>query len=87
MEVDVGRRTWGMGGTGFRGRAAGNREKARDALRKLTDANKKEELDPGVFVFANRGVGDNEQAIAWLQKGYEKHSAVLADYVEGGTGV
>ena len=56
---------------------SGNLEKARDALRKLTDANKKEELDPGVFVFANLGVGDNEQAIAWLQKGYEKHSNVL----------
>ena len=56
---------------------SGNLEKARDALRKLTEANKKEELDPGVFVFANLGVGDNEQAIAWLQKGYEKHSNVL----------
>ena len=65
---------------------SGNLEKARDALRKLTEANQKEELDPGVFVFANLEVGDNEQAIAWLQKGYERAAQRVND-AEGGTGV
>jgi len=56
---------------------SGNLEKAREALRKLTEANEKKQLDPGVFVFANLGVGDNDAAIAWLQKGYAQHSNVL----------
>jgi tetratricopeptide (TPR) repeat protein len=53
-------------------------EKAQEALKKLTESNRNRELDPGVFVFANLGVGNKEEAIAWLQKGYAQHSNVLA---------
>ena len=56
---------------------SGKLEKAREALKKLTDASRNEELDPIVFVFANLGVGNKEEAIAWLQKGYAQHSNVL----------
>jgi tetratricopeptide (TPR) repeat protein len=53
-------------------------EKAQEALKKLTESNRNRELDPGVFVFANLGVGKKEEAIEWLQKGYAQHSNVLA---------
>jgi hypothetical protein len=48
-------------------------EKAQEALKKWN-----RELDPGVFVFANLGVGNEEEAIAWLKKGYAQHSNILA---------
>jgi hypothetical protein len=40
---------------------SGKLEKAPEALKKLTDASKNEELDPIVFVFADLGVGIKEE--------------------------
>jgi tetratricopeptide (TPR) repeat protein len=53
---------------------SGKLEKAREEVKKLTDASRNEELDPIVFVFANLGVGNKEEGIAWLQKGYAQRS-------------
>jgi tetratricopeptide (TPR) repeat protein len=55
----------------------GNQKQAAAAIKKLKALNAAQELDPGLFVVAYVGVGDNEQAISWLDKALQQHSNVL----------
>ena len=52
----------------------GKRAPAERELRELLDINGRQPVDPMVIVLAYIGMGDNDQAIAWLEKGYAAHS-------------
>jgi TolB-like protein/DNA-binding winged helix-turn-helix (wHTH) protein len=53
---------------------AGNRARAEYALDKLLDLNQRQLVDPIVIVIAYSGIGNNDQAIAWLEKAFAQHS-------------
>jgi len=53
---------------------AGKQAEAEKELRKLLALNQREPVDPIVIVPAYIGMGDNDQAIAWLEKAYAQHS-------------
>jgi TolB-like protein/DNA-binding winged helix-turn-helix (wHTH) protein/Tfp pilus assembly protein PilF len=53
---------------------AGNRARAEYALDKLLDLNQRQLVDPMVIVMADIGIGNNDQAIAWLEKAFAQHS-------------
>jgi|HubBroStandDraft_1064217.scaffolds.fasta_scaffold03062_3 TolB-like protein/DNA-binding winged helix-turn-helix (wHTH) protein/Flp pilus assembly protein TadD len=55
------------------GRAGQHRE-AELALRKLLDLNQRQPMDPMVIALAYVGMGNNDHAIAWLEKAYAQHS-------------
>jgi TolB-like protein/DNA-binding winged helix-turn-helix (wHTH) protein/tetratricopeptide (TPR) repeat protein len=52
----------------------GKRAPAERELRELLDINRRQPVDPMVIVLAYIGMGNNDQAIAWLEKGYAAHS-------------
>jgi len=53
---------------------AGKQAQAEKGLRKLLAWNQRESIDPIVIVPAYIGMGDNDQAIAWLEKAFAQHS-------------
>lgn len=53
---------------------AGKQVQAEQALRKLLALNRQHPMDPMVIVLAYVGLGNNVQAIAWLEKAYAQHS-------------
>ncbi|MGA2534802.1 MAG: winged helix-turn-helix domain-containing protein [Terracidiphilus sp.] len=53
---------------------AGQPEKAAHELRKLLDSNRRQPIDPMVIVPAYIGMGNNDQALAWLEKAQAQHS-------------
>lgn len=52
----------------------GEPAKAEHELRKLLDLNRRHPMDPIVIVAAYIGMGNNDQAIVWLEKAYAEHS-------------
>lgn len=52
----------------------GKQKEAEAALRKLVELNQSEPVDPMVMVPPYVGLGENNQAIAWLEKSYTQHS-------------
>jgi tetratricopeptide (TPR) repeat protein len=51
-----------------------------DALRLLAELKKRQEMGympAGAFISAYLGLGDNEQAFVWLEKGYQEQSNIL----------
>lgn len=60
-----------------RGRA-GQMARARYALEKFRETNRRWKTDPvGMFALAYTGMGNKDQAFAWLQKAFAEHSIVL----------
>jgi TolB-like protein/DNA-binding winged helix-turn-helix (wHTH) protein/Tfp pilus assembly protein PilF len=55
---------------------SGRQEQARRAVEKLKQLYRPEQ-DPKLFVLAYLGLGDKEQAIAWLERAYAQHSNEL----------
>jgi TolB-like protein/lipoprotein NlpI len=56
---------------------AGEQAKAERELTKLLDSNRRYPVDPIALVVAYVGVGNNDQAIAWLEKAYAQRSNSL----------
>jgi TolB-like protein/DNA-binding winged helix-turn-helix (wHTH) protein/Flp pilus assembly protein TadD len=56
---------------------SGQQAKADQQLSKLLDLNRLQPVDPIVIVTAYLGTGNNDQAIAWLEKAYAEHSNSL----------
>jgi len=50
---------------------------ARREITKLLEMNRRQPLDASLFLWAYTGMGDKEQAFAWLQKAYDQHSNIL----------
>jgi tetratricopeptide (TPR) repeat protein len=57
---------------------SGQHQQARLALEKLNRFFRPRQTDPAVFVEAYIGLGDKEQALAWLEKAYDRHSNTMA---------
>jgi tetratricopeptide (TPR) repeat protein len=53
---------------------AGKQAQAEKELRKLLTLNERESVDPIVIVLAYIGMGNNDQAMAWLEKAFAQHS-------------
>jgi len=56
---------------------SGQPEEARRALAKLLDLSRLNPVDPSTFVITYLGVGNQNEAIAWLEKAYEGHSNTM----------
>jgi tetratricopeptide (TPR) repeat protein len=56
---------------------AGQRDKAQKALAELREISKQHHIDPYLIAFINVGLGDKEQAFAWLEKAYQERSSIL----------
>lgn len=53
---------------------AGESAKARQKIKELLELNQRQPVDPIVVVQAYIGMGNNDEAIAWLEKAYLQHS-------------
>ena len=53
---------------------SGQSAKARQNLKELLELNQRQSVDPIVVVQAYVGMGNNDEAIAWLEKAYLQHS-------------
>jgi hypothetical protein len=52
--------------------------RARYALEKFRETNKRQKSDPvGMFALAYTGMGNKDEAFAWLQKAFAEHSIVV----------
>jgi tetratricopeptide (TPR) repeat protein len=65
---------WRLSNLAYTYGRAGQQEKAGQELMKLLDLNRRQPMDPIVIVPAYIGVGNNDQAIAWLEKAFAQHS-------------
>ena len=58
--------------------SSGQQSQARYALQKLLEWDQRKPVDPAAVAWAYLGVGDKDQAFAYLEKAYVQHSAKLA---------
>jgi TolB-like protein/DNA-binding winged helix-turn-helix (wHTH) protein/Flp pilus assembly protein TadD len=57
---------------------SGQPAKAQEALKKIEPDSRRWHVDPApMFVTAYMGLGNNDEAIAWLQKAYSEHSNIM----------
>jgi tetratricopeptide (TPR) repeat protein len=68
---------WPLTEEGYVYGRAGQLAQARRALEKLEALNRREQIDPFAFVAPYVGLGDKEQAFAWLEKSLANHSPGL----------
>ncbi len=66
--------SWCMSNWAYTYGRAGKQAEAEKKLRKLLASNQREPVDPIVIVPAYIGMGNNDQAIAWLGKAFAQHS-------------
>jgi TolB-like protein/DNA-binding winged helix-turn-helix (wHTH) protein/tetratricopeptide (TPR) repeat protein len=55
----------------------GKEKEARQAMATLKKMNARQEMDAGIMLVANLGVGDKEQTFFWLEKAYAEHSNMV----------
>jgi tetratricopeptide (TPR) repeat protein len=65
---------WQLASLAYIDGRTGKRAPAERELRKLLDLYQRQPLDPLVIVPAYIGMGNNDQALAWLEKAYAAHS-------------
>ena len=63
-----------LGGCGGVYALAGRRQDALAALEKLKKLNSKRHVDPYIIAYLYDSLGDTDQAMEWLKKGYQEHS-------------
>ena len=56
---------------------SGQPVQAGHALAKLQELNRRRPMDPAIISWAYLGVGDNNHAMAWLEKAYAQHSNAM----------
>jgi len=56
---------------------AGQREEARNVLKDLQEVSKQRYVSPYYFALISAGLGDNQQAVTWLQKAQEERQPYL----------
>jgi len=56
---------------------AGQPAQARRALDKLEQLSRRQQVDPAAILWAHVGIGNRDQAFAWLEKAYSQHSNVV----------
>jgi tetratricopeptide (TPR) repeat protein len=57
---------------------SGQQSQARHALQKLLELDQRKPVDPAIIALGYVGVGDKDQAFAYLEKAYVQHSITLA---------
>jgi tetratricopeptide (TPR) repeat protein len=65
---------WQVSNLAYISGRTGQQAKAEQELKKLLDLNQRQPMDPMVIVPPYIGMGNNDQAIAWLEKAYAQHS-------------
>ena len=65
------------GRLGFAYARAGRTEEARAVLHELEEDSKQKYVSPVAFAIVNCGLGDNKEAIRWLEKACEEHAGGL----------
>jgi len=55
----------------------GHLAEAKRALEKVEQLNRRQSVDPAAFALAHVGMGNKDQAFAWLQRAYLRHSNIL----------
>ena len=55
----------------------GHLAEAKRALEKVEQLNHRQSVDPAAFAWAHVGMGNKDQAFAWLQRAYLRHSNIL----------
>jgi TolB-like protein/Tfp pilus assembly protein PilF len=56
---------------------AGRIDEAQQVLRELQETAVEQRVDPIAFVYVYMGLGDRDQALAWLRKAYDEHSTEM----------
>jgi hypothetical protein len=56
---------------------SGRKAEAKHELEKLHRVNQRRPVDPAAIAIAHVGMGDNEQALAWLDKAYVQRSNLM----------
>ncbi|HST29794.1 MAG TPA: tetratricopeptide repeat protein [Chthoniobacterales bacterium] len=56
----------------------GKRSEAQKIIQELNDRATREYIDPGLIAYVYIGLNDTDQAIAWLERGYEERSGLMA---------
>ena len=82
VELEEARKTYGDGPATCSELAyiygrTGQQAQARQELAKLEQWNQRQPLDPVAFVIAYIGMGNDDQAFAWLEKAYMQHSNAM----------
>lgn len=81
-DIENTKRKWGGGAWYWSAKARvygqwGHEAQARRALQELEEMNKRQPVDPGPIAWAQLGMGHREEALRWLEKGYEQHSNAM----------
>jgi len=66
-----------VGGLGYAYAAAGKKDKAREVLNDLTTQSKRRYVSPYLVATIHAGLGENERAFDWLEKGYAEHDYLM----------
>ncbi len=69
--------SWSWGALAYIYGRSGQRAKAKFALEQLERVSRSQVVDPLSLAIAYIGIGDKEQALAWLQRAYQWHSSSL----------
>jgi len=73
-----GRAPGALGNLGMAYGLAGRKDDARKLLKELLELDSRRYVTPAAFVFVYIGLGDKDQAFAWLEKAYKEHSYNMA---------
>ncbi len=76
--IDLGAKVLGTAGLGQAYAMAGKRNEAQKELAELQELSKHRNTWPSLFAYIYAGLGDKEQAFAWLDKSIDEHDLVTA---------
>jgi TolB-like protein/DNA-binding winged helix-turn-helix (wHTH) protein/Tfp pilus assembly protein PilF len=68
---------WSLAQSAYVFGRSGQQAEARRALEKLEQLNRRHQIDPAPILIAYVGMGNKDEALAWLEKAYSQHSNVL----------
>ena len=68
---------WSLAQSAYIFGRSGQQPEARRALEKLEQLNRHHQIDPAPILIAYVGIGNKDEAFAWLEKAYSQHSNVL----------
>jgi serine/threonine-protein kinase len=72
-----GRNTGALAALGYAYAVGGDRNRADQVLRELTNLSKRQYVSPADLAYVEFGLGNDDQAFAWMEKAYQEHSDFL----------
>ena len=76
--LNLGANALAIGGLGEAYASSGNRSEAEKALAQLQELSKQRFIAPSVFALIYTGLGDKDQAFAWLEKSVAEHELIIS---------